>query len=101
MSWMELSSGMDISADIRQSVLRLLASIAIEEMALAHIINAEAEKMQYIAGTLHPGSNPPGDLSFPDYMAVQASARSLMEEVTMLEMMLQMKFNQIAALLKD
>lgn len=58
MSWMELSSGMDISADIRQSVLRLLASIAIEEMALAHIINAEAEKLQYIAGTLHPGSNP-------------------------------------------
>jgi hypothetical protein len=35
----------------------LLASVALESAALSHIVNAEAEKLQYIAKYAEPGDN--------------------------------------------
>ncbi|MCG7409196.1 hypothetical protein MH117_17400 [Paenibacillus sp. ACRRX] len=40
----------------------ILSSIAIEELGLGHIINAEAEKIQYAIGTL-PGLTVPTTIS--------------------------------------
>ncbi len=47
-----------ISITLEDSVNLLLASVAFEELGLSHIINAEAEKIQYALGTLR-GQNPP------------------------------------------
>ncbi len=43
----------DISIDKNQCLSMLVASVALEEMGLSHIINSEAEKIQYVLGTLN------------------------------------------------
>ena len=40
-----------------EALTMIIASIAMEELALSHILNAEGEKLQYILGTL-PGASP-------------------------------------------
>lgn len=70
----------------------LLTSIAIEELSLGHIINAEAEKLQYAIGTL-PGLTVPASLS--DLLLVNASVRQTLQDVTKKEMLLQSKLDNI------
>lgn len=70
----------------------LLTSIAIEELSLGHIINAEAEKLQYAIGTL-PGLTVPASLS--DLLLMNASVRQTLQDVTKKEMLLQSKLDNI------
>lgn len=72
----------------------LLSSIAIEELGLGHIINAEAEKIQYAVGTL-PGLSVPATIS--DLLAVDASVKSTLQETIKKEMLLQNKLESILA----
>jgi len=44
----------NISLSREDAINLILASIAMEEMSLSHILNAEGEKLQYVLGTL-PG----------------------------------------------
>ncbi|UHA72723.1 hypothetical protein [Paenibacillus sp. 481] len=84
-----------ISITIGDSVNLLLASIALEELALAHIINAEAEKIQYVLGTL-PGSaglSPPATLS--NLIAIDHSVQRTLQEVIKKEILLQIKLDNI------
>ncbi|MNR39838.1 hypothetical protein D3C85_1580760 [compost metagenome] len=55
----------------------LLASIAMEELGLGHIINAEAEKIQYAVGTL-PGLTIPATIS--ELLVVNQSVQSTLQE---------------------
>ena len=50
-------NGADMTRE--DALTMIVASIAMEELALSHILNAEGEKLQYILGTL-PGTNPCG-----------------------------------------
>jgi hypothetical protein len=70
----------------------LLASIALEELGLAHIINAEAEKIQYALGTL-PGLTTPASLA--DVLTVNESVQDMLSFVVKKELLLDEKLRQI------
>lgn len=72
----------------------LLASIAMEELALAHIVNAEAEKIQFVLGTLHhkSGGHPP---KIDDLLEVNRAVGKILRDVIKKEMLLQFKLEEI------
>ncbi|EEM56519.1 MULTISPECIES: hypothetical protein [Bacillus cereus group] len=75
-----------------ESINLLLASIALEELGLAHIINAEAEKIQVALGTI-PGLSPFPTLS--QILAINTSVNTTLQNVTKKEMLLQSKLENI------
>ncbi|MGG4231207.1 collagen-like protein, partial [Bacillus paramycoides] len=70
----------------------LLSSIALEELGLAHIINAEAEKIQVALGTL-PGLSPFPTIS--DILAINESVNTTLKNAIKKEMLLQSKLETI------
>ncbi|EJW18243.1 hypothetical protein M5X00_08755 [Paenibacillus alvei] len=82
-----------ISITLGQTVTLLLASIALEELALAHIVNAEAEKIQLVVGTLAPGITPRATVE--DLLAIDDSVRRTLQDVIKKEMLLQFKLDSI------
>lgn len=76
--------GADITKD--EALTMIIASIAMEELALSHIVNAEGEKLQYVLGTL-PGSRKPCAGS-QEILAINKSAAALLDTVTQSQMLL-------------
>ena len=90
----------EINITVDQSIALLLASIGMEELSLAHLINAEAEKLQLILGTLANGQPPPPITSLEDLLAVNNSIRSTLREVIKNQMMLQFKLEDVLRLIE-
>ena len=77
----------------REDVINLLlASIALEELGLAHIINAEAEKIQYVLGTLS-GVTVPG--TYEEVLSINESVQDTLSLVIKKELILDNKLRQI------
>jgi hypothetical protein len=65
-----------ISITTAQTIPLLLSSIALEELALAHIINAEAEKIQFVLGTLEGGRTlSPPEVTISNLLAIDSSVQ--------------------------
>lgn len=76
-----------------QALNMLMGSIAMEELALSHILNAEGEKLQYILGTL-PGSS--CRCTTPkEILEVNRSISDLMERVAYNQLLLKGKLQQV------
>ncbi|MEI4801459.1 carboxypeptidase-like regulatory domain-containing protein [Bacillus sp. FJAT-51639] len=90
-----------ISITTPQTIPLLFASIALEELALAHIINAEAEKLQFVLGTLPPGRTTlsPPVVTISNLLAVDSSVQRTLRDVIKKEMLLEFKFENILDLL--
>ncbi|WP_276307184.1 collagen-like triple helix repeat-containing protein [Bacillus thuringiensis] len=82
----------DITLSRTESLDLIIASIALEELALAHIMNAEAEKIQYVLGTL-PGLSPAATIS--NVLAVNESVNCVLQTATQKQMYLQNKLKQV------
>jgi hypothetical protein len=90
-----------ITVSLEESINMLLSSIALEEMALAHIVNAEAEKIQYVLGTLENGQAKPPPASFEQLLTINNSVRKMMHDVVVKEMLLLMKFENVMELVES
>jgi hypothetical protein len=86
-----------ISITIGDSISLLLASIAFEELALAHIVNAEAEKIQFVLGTLSGVARITPAATLSDLLAIDASVSKTLQDVIKKEILLQFKLENILA----
>ncbi|MCS7460410.1 hypothetical protein N0M98_09675 [Paenibacillus doosanensis] len=84
-----------ITVTDHETVRLLMSSIALEEIALAHIMNAEAEKIQFILGTLDSSIQPPPYISLENILAINQSVRKTLENVVLKEVLLQVKFANV------
>ncbi|MGL4762549.1 MAG: hypothetical protein ACRCWG_13970 [Sarcina sp.] len=73
----------------------LITSIAMEEIGLSHIINAEGEKIQYILGTLVDGDGnaitAPTNVTTTDVLNVNKSVNGTLKNVLRNQLLLQLK----------
>jgi hypothetical protein len=94
----DISPNIDLNPE--DVALLILISIAFEELALAHVINSEAEKLQAALGTL---VNPAGTTVFPgplatdlqDLLDTNRSVEKMLRAVIKKEMLLQFKLEDI------
>lgn len=82
-----------ISITRDDAISLLISSIAMEELGLSHIINAEGEKLQYILGTL-PGITSP-TASISDILDINNSVISTLRETVKKEWLLSNKLDSI------
>ena len=91
-----------ISITTEQTIPLLLASIALEELALAHIMNAEAEKLQFVLGTLDTDVTfTPAEVSLEDLLDVNTSVQRTLRDVIKKEMLLEFKFENVLDLITE
>ena len=87
------------------ALVNIIASIALEEAALAHIINAEGEKIQRVVGTFVPevgpeltdvvGSGSGGEVTVEDMQAVNDIVGDMMETISNIETSLHNKLRTV------
>lgn len=81
-----------ITVNFSEAINLLLVSIAMEEISISHIINAEAERIQFVLGTLHDSGSPG---SIDDIIKVNKDVRQTLTEVVRKELLLQMKLETV------
>lgn len=80
----------DISRD--DAVNQILSSIAMEELGLSHILNAEGEKLQYVLGTL-PGVPGP-EATIEDLLNTNESIQNILQNASYNQLLLKSKMQQ-------
>ena len=89
----------------QNALANIIASIALEEAALAHIINAEGEKIQRVVGTFVPEGEteplpliPPADVE--DMQAINSAVGDMMETISNIESSLHNKLRTVLAVIE-
>jgi hypothetical protein len=88
-----------IDLNIDEVINLLLASVAFEELGLSHVINAEAEIVQFVLGTL-PGQTAPAAPTFDNLIDIDRSVVKTLQTVLKNQMLLQFKLEDIIDFLR-
>jgi len=76
----------------REAVInQIISSIAMEELGLSHIINAEGEKLQYAMGTIEGVSGPTEQATIEDLLKLNESVRDTLDSTMQNQMFLKSK----------
>jgi len=76
------------------AINQILSSIAMEELALSHVINGEGEKLQYVLGTL-PGITPPELPTIEQVLQVNESVKDMLNAVATNQFLLKSKMESV------
>lgn len=80
----------------------ILESVALQEAGLAHIINAEGEKIQTALGITQEGKQfPPMAKSIKDLIEINESVSNTLTKVIKLEIVLELKLEEVSKQLED
>lgn len=82
---------LDIEISLEETISLLLASIALEELSLAHIMNAEAEKIQEV---IKCSGN-----KLYDLLSIDKSVERVLRDVIKKEILLEFKFENVLDLM--
>ena len=84
----------------RRSVVDVVESIALQQAALAHILNAEGEKIQAAIGTLDGQAGPIAGTA-EELLRVNDSVKNMVESITLLEGILNKKLQKAVSNLEN
>ncbi len=88
-----INPSIDVTRD--DAVNIILSSIGMEELSLAHIVNAEAEKIQFALGTLETATEA---ASLEQILEVNSSAKKMLRDVIKNQMLIGMKMEDTVEL---
>jgi hypothetical protein len=77
--------------DFESSIFQIITSIAMEEIGLSHIINAEGEKLQYILGTLPGVPRPDPPPTIDQILDLNDSIQEMLRSISFSHMFLNAK----------
>lgn len=80
-----------IDINMEETINMLLSSIAMQDLGLSHIINAEAEKVQFVLGTLHNEETETEKYCIDDVLKVNKTVDRTLRGVLKNQIMSQLK----------
>lgn len=89
----DVDASVDIS--LEDSINLLLASVAFEELGLAHLINSEAEKIQYVLGTIEGQTKLTTPPTIEELLKIDSSVDHTLKDIIKKEMLLEFKVEDI------
>ncbi len=89
----------DMDLDREEVINLILVSIAVEELGLAHMINAEAEKIQFVVGTLE-GQNIKTPPTIEDLLEINRSVDKTLRSIIKKQILLQFKLEDTIDIIK-
>ena len=86
----------DTGSLTKENVLnQILSSIAMEELGISHLLNAEGEKMQYILGTLEGVTPPVIPATIEQVLQANQSIQKLLGTIMMQQVFLKAKMSDV------